>query len=336
MSSESESEAKKKKVYEETKKPDMPLPMMPGKKEKMEQKAVEKRVGLIESIMNENRNAQKKRQEADAMPQSITSMFDALKDQSSEQDSDVAPMSSLVDTPTKEELLKRELKKAQKSVQLASASSASEDESANEKKRKFLQSQQQTEKKRVTFKDSQEETKTELIDTSSNPIKSALKKKSNKPLTYKGVKIQSDNEEDANKNSSSDGQSSKDSAEEYFQQQRKLMRERLTGTKALVQNFGTDSTLFKNEEDFKSLPDPSKTASRFDDDEVAGDMNEFDRMMRESMAEADKVAEDEQQKAREEQERLRIERLRQQEENLRREQEKKQRERDELMDKLKK
>ncbi len=46
------------------------------------------------------------------MPQSITAMFDALKDQSSEQDSDVAPMSSLVDTPTKEELLKRELKKA--------------------------------------------------------------------------------------------------------------------------------------------------------------------------------------------------------------------------------
>jgi hypothetical protein len=55
-----------------------------------------------------------------------------------------------------------------------------------------------------------------MIDTSSNPIKSALKKKSKKPLTYKGVKIQSDNEEEANK-SSSDGQSSKDSAEEYFQ-----------------------------------------------------------------------------------------------------------------------
>jgi hypothetical protein len=42
------------------------------------------------------------------------------------------------------------------------------------------------------------------------------------------------------------------------------------------------------------LPDPSKTASRFEDDEVAGDMNEFDRMMRDSMAEAEKVAEDEQ------------------------------------------
>ena len=55
-----------------------------------------------------------------------------------------------------------------------------------------------------------------MIDTSSNPIKSALKQKKNKKaLTYKGVKIQSDNEEEAN-NSSSDGQSSKDSAEEYF------------------------------------------------------------------------------------------------------------------------
>ena len=83
------------------------------------------------------------------------------------------------------------------------------------------------------------------------------------------------------------------------------MRERLTGTKSLVTNFGADQTLLKNEEDFKHLPDPSKTASRFEDDEVAGDMNEFDRMMRESMADAEKVAEDEQQKAREEQERLR-------------------------------
>jgi hypothetical protein len=35
----------------------MPLPMMPGKKERMDQKAVEKRVGLIESIINENRTA---------------------------------------------------------------------------------------------------------------------------------------------------------------------------------------------------------------------------------------------------------------------------------------
>jgi len=72
------------------------------------------------------------------------------------------------------------------------------------------------------------------------------------------------------------------------------MRERLTGTKSLVTNFGADQTLLKNEEDFKHLPDPSKTASRFEDDEVAGDMNEFDRMMRESMADAEKMAEDEQ------------------------------------------
>ena len=44
-------------IKEENKKGDMPLPMMPGKKEKIEQKAVEKRVGLIENIMNENRQA---------------------------------------------------------------------------------------------------------------------------------------------------------------------------------------------------------------------------------------------------------------------------------------
>jgi hypothetical protein len=45
------------KEEETKKKGDMPLPMMPGKKEQMQQKAVEKRVGLIESIMNENRQA---------------------------------------------------------------------------------------------------------------------------------------------------------------------------------------------------------------------------------------------------------------------------------------
>lgn len=81
--SSSEDESKKKKNEESKHKADMPLPMMPGKKEKMDQKAVEKRVGLIESIMNENRTAQKKRQEADSMPQSIHAMFDALKDQQS-------------------------------------------------------------------------------------------------------------------------------------------------------------------------------------------------------------------------------------------------------------
>jgi hypothetical protein len=55
------------------------------------------------------------------------------------EDSDVAPMSALVDTPTKEEVKERDRRKAQRSVMMASASSASEDESANEKKRKMLQ-----------------------------------------------------------------------------------------------------------------------------------------------------------------------------------------------------
>ena len=43
----------------------------------------------------------------------------------------------------------------------------------------------------MTFKDNkEEEDKTEMIDTSSNPIKSAMKQKKNKKaLTYKGVKI---------------------------------------------------------------------------------------------------------------------------------------------------
>jgi hypothetical protein len=69
-------------------------------------------------------------------------MFDSLKEdlpRDSEEDSDVAPMSPLVNAPTKQDMLKKELKNAERSIKLASASSASEDESANEKKRKFLQ-----------------------------------------------------------------------------------------------------------------------------------------------------------------------------------------------------
>jgi hypothetical protein len=49
--------AKQKQAKEEIKKPDMPLPVPPQKREEMERKAVAKRVGLIESIMNENRQA---------------------------------------------------------------------------------------------------------------------------------------------------------------------------------------------------------------------------------------------------------------------------------------
>ena len=78
------------------------------------------------------------------MPVSIHDMLDLLKSevgnlqQQSDQDSDVAPMSALVDTPSKEELKQLEMKRAEKSLKMASASSASEDEqSANEKRKKL-------------------------------------------------------------------------------------------------------------------------------------------------------------------------------------------------------
>jgi hypothetical protein len=78
----------------------------------------------------------------------MDAMLDALKDiangvQQSEEDSDVAPISAIVDTPTKEELLKKEKRRAERSLKLASASSASEDESATERKRKILAQQYQ-------------------------------------------------------------------------------------------------------------------------------------------------------------------------------------------------
>ena len=64
-------------------------------------------------------------------------------------------------------------------------------------------------------------------------------------------------------------------------------------------------------------------------------MEDFDRLMNESVREAERLQEEAQRQAREEAEQLRVERLRRQEEELRREQEKKQKERDDLMEKLK-
>ncbi len=98
--------------------------------------------------MNENRQAQKRQKESESASQGMDAMLDALKElskegasyppQQSEEDSDVAPMSAIVDTPSKEDLIKKEQKRAERSLKLASASSASEDESATERKRKYL------------------------------------------------------------------------------------------------------------------------------------------------------------------------------------------------------
>jgi len=81
-------------------------------------------------------------------------MLDAL---ASEEDSDVAPMSALVDTPSKEELKRMEMKKAEKSLKMAS--STSEDElSASEKKAKQAKANKIIPggAKRVTFEDQKE------------------------------------------------------------------------------------------------------------------------------------------------------------------------------------
>lgn len=119
--------------------------------------------------MNENRQAQAKRREAEAVPQSIDSMLSDLQQvaatsqhhshhhhpKQSEEDSDVAPMSALVDTPTKEELKRLEMKKAEKSLKMAS--SASEDDlSASEKRTKLEKAKKigaNSTQKRVTFED---------------------------------------------------------------------------------------------------------------------------------------------------------------------------------------
>ena len=66
-SSEGEGKKKPKPVVEEEKKAPV-----------VDSRSVGKRVGLIESIMNENRQAQSKRAEADGMPQSMDALLASL------------------------------------------------------------------------------------------------------------------------------------------------------------------------------------------------------------------------------------------------------------------
>lgn len=82
------------------------------------------------------------------MPTSINAMLDALQGGS---DSDVAPMSPLVDMPTKEELKKAEMRKAEKSLKLAS--STSEDELSEAEKQRKQEKAKAMQTRRVTFSD---------------------------------------------------------------------------------------------------------------------------------------------------------------------------------------
>jgi hypothetical protein len=135
----------------------------------------------------------------------------------------------------------------------------------------------------------------EQIDTSSKPQpKSALKQK--KVMTYKGVKIQSDNEEEAKDNS---GTTSHDSADDYFNQQRRLIRSKLTNTQGTQNTFAQDDIV-------ESIIQPTQDREWGGDE----DMNEFDRMMHDSVSEAERMKEEAQRQAREEAEGMRLERLR--------------------------
>jgi len=128
-------------------------------------------------------------------------------------------------------------------------------------------------------------------------------------VIYKGVKIQSDNEEEEAAKDKS-GSSSGDSADEYFNSQRKAIKRRLIGDKRLQNEF--------EKEDYASCNDDDAYQSKsytFGGEE--GDMRDFDDMMQKTLSEAQRVQEDEQRIAREEQERVRLERLRQQEERIR-------------------
>ena len=114
-SSEDEATKKKKRNQANAKLPASLLAKPPGEKSAQPDKQLQNRFGLIEGIMNENRAAHSKQKELDGMPQSIHDMLDALGGadaligagaaaEKSGEDSDVAPMSALVDTPSREEL----------------------------------------------------------------------------------------------------------------------------------------------------------------------------------------------------------------------------------------
>jgi hypothetical protein len=79
-----------------------------------------------------------------------------------------------------------------------------------------------------------------MIDTSSTkPKGSALKQSQKKTVaTYKGMKVQSDNEEEERKSGS--GTTSHDSADDYFNQQRQLIRNKLTASSAATSLFSKE------------------------------------------------------------------------------------------------
>lgn len=147
-----------------------------------------------------------------------------------------------------------------------------------------------------------------MINTTS---KAAKKGGSKKVQYYKGIKVQSQDDHDEN-SKSSDGESSKDSAEEYFNNQRKMIKNRLLGDRRLQNEFEKEDYASVNEEEPRFGNEP--TFGEGDEDNA--DMQEFDRMMQASVSEAQRLQEEEQARAREEQERARAERLRHQEERL--------------------
>ena len=102
-------------------------------------------------------------------------------------------------------------------------------------------------------------------------------------MIYKGVKIQSDNEEEE---AAKDKNSSGDSADEYFNNQRKAIKSRLIGDKRLQNEF--------EKEDYASCNNDDAYQSKsytFGGEE--GDMRDFDDMMQKTLSEAQRVQEEE-------------------------------------------
>ena len=204
----------------------------------------------------------------------------------SEEDSDVAPMSPLVDTPTPEEEKKIEKSQVEKAVRFASSPSASEDE---------LSGAESSKKTSTQIGPNLKQNKKELIDTSTSG-------RQKKNITYKGVKVQSDEEEEAEEEAkrsqkSSDKEDSCDSAEEYFNQQRKLIKKKLIGNKVALKEF--------DKEDVASVEDQVDEDEQEDERNWDEDMEDFDNLMEQSQDDAQKLIEEEERKAKEEQERLR-------------------------------
>ena len=92
------------------------------------------------------------------------------------------------------------------------------------------------------------------------------------------MKVQSDNDDEEHKSGS--GTTSNDSADDYFNQQRQLIRNKLTASSVATSLFSKEDLLEP------VIPEPTQEDRRWGMDD---DMQDFDRLMNDSVREAERL-----------------------------------------------